>query len=243
MRWFSVIGASTIVTMTWAFLSFSFAGNNKPNIFPTSLTLWNINGEAFPNSKISINYGTLPFNRCFKKDCVIDNSDFNINGGLVYIFYLSAKEIKNSFNKIVLDGRCVSACSGLVTLVKDHVCITYDTKLELHAADSEQIPNYYTQDILDWAVAHGGFPRYDSYTFLEMPYEVAKNYWRTCDALDVIDWKKTKPDHNTLIYNRFYTEKLFDLRLILDWRQEFQNGNFSLASIIKNYSNIQVVVK
>jgi hypothetical protein len=93
-------------------------------------------------------------------------------GGEVASYVQKFRQIRDSGQRIVIDGPCLSACTLLTGIVpRDHVCITRRAALGFHAASyyddasrtlvptrhgSELVMRLYPPEIRSWINRHGG---------------------------------------------------------------------------------------
>lgn len=108
--------------------------------------------------------------------CVIRYSE----GGVIGAFMNFAFLIRSSGRRLVIDGRCISACAILADFARPNVCITKRATFEFHMAFDDagrrgRPPA--SPDISRWVGRHGGFP-YDG--LLVMRHRDATRYWPTC---------------------------------------------------------------
>ena len=93
-------------------------------------------------------------------------------GGEVASYVQKFRQIRDSGQRVVIDGPCLSACTLLTGIIpKDHVCITRRATLGFHAASyyddasrtlvptrhgSELVMRLYPPEIRSWINRHGG---------------------------------------------------------------------------------------
>jgi hypothetical protein len=93
-------------------------------------------------------------------------------GGEVASYVQKFRQIRDSGQRVVIDGPCLSACTLLTGIVpKDRVCITRRASLGFHAASyyddasrtlvptrhgSELVMRLYPPEIRSWINRHGG---------------------------------------------------------------------------------------
>lgn len=116
------------------------------------------------------------------RPCVITESD----GGSMLSFEAVALQLMANKVPIVVDGPCFSACTLLVDMARDQVCITSNAVLGYHQAfitvgeDTKYRPIHYTTPGLeDYFKAHGGMPA-DRYDLLLMPFWDAQKFYKVC---------------------------------------------------------------
>ncbi len=130
------------------------------------------------------------FGNCGFPVCRITQSP----GGLGDTFEYAA-DILNSLpdGKLVIDGRCASACVLAADRARAKTCITPRAEFAFHKAryhnvyelfgtwtlwifDTFSDPGH-SPDIDDWVYKHGGYPYF---SMLTMSNEEAQKFWRTC---------------------------------------------------------------
>jgi hypothetical protein len=93
-------------------------------------------------------------------------------GGEVSSYLRRFQQIRESGQRVVIDGPCLSACTLLTaTIPRDHICITSRAVLGFHAASyyddasrtlvptragSRLVMNLYPAEIRHWIERHGG---------------------------------------------------------------------------------------
>ncbi len=98
---------------------------------------------------------------------IIGHSREDHEGGVVEAFAAKYEKIKESGQKVEIDGPCVSACTIVASLPKDQVCVTARASLGVHlASDSDEevdvqytdwaVKKYYPKTLQDWIRQHGG---------------------------------------------------------------------------------------
>jgi len=96
----------------------------------------------------------------------------NDPGGEVSSYVEKFQEVRDSGERVVIDGPCLSACTLLTGIVpRDHVCVTSNAVLGFHAASyyddasrslvptrqgSRYVMQFYPQPIRAWIDRHGG---------------------------------------------------------------------------------------
>jgi hypothetical protein len=96
----------------------------------------------------------------------------NDPGGEVSSYVEKFQEARDSGERIVIDGPCLSACTLLTGIVpRDHICVTSRAVLGFHAASyyddasqslvptrqgSRLVMQYYPAQIRSWITRHGG---------------------------------------------------------------------------------------
>jgi hypothetical protein len=119
-------------------------------------------------------------------------------GGEVALFQLAAQEVMSEGKKLIIDGRCESACVILADLARANTCLTPRAELAVHQAATVKIIGKTYQrgravpvgkivsrrdppqsdDINAWVVSHGGYP---AEGFMTIPLEDARLFWPLCD--------------------------------------------------------------
>jgi hypothetical protein len=92
-------------------------------------------------------------------------------GGQVGPFVDWFERVRESGQRVVIDGPCLSACTLVLSLVpNDRICVTHRAVLGFHAARSldargrlraepeatDLVLSVYPQPVRDWIVRHGG---------------------------------------------------------------------------------------
>lgn len=93
-------------------------------------------------------------------------------GGNVASYVGKYLQIRESGQRVVIDGPCLSACTLVTGIVpKDHICVTNRAVLGFHAASfyddatqsfvpsragSSRVMRLYPADIRNWIMRHGG---------------------------------------------------------------------------------------
>src|SRR3989344_4450319 len=123
--------------------------------------------------------------RCTTRTCVVT---YNGGGGLG-VFTHAAEVIRKERRWVVIDGRCMSACTILADEARNRVCITKRATFEFHAGsvnflgfrlENVEFDLPYSQPIARWVKSRGGLPSAKSGKFLVMRYGEARRFWQTC---------------------------------------------------------------
>jgi hypothetical protein len=93
-------------------------------------------------------------------------------GGEVSSYVAKYHQIRDSGQRVVIDGPCLSACTLLTGIVpRDHICVTHRAVLGFHAASyyddvsrslvptragSREVMRLYPPQIRNWIQRHGG---------------------------------------------------------------------------------------
>ena len=93
-------------------------------------------------------------------------------GGEVSSYVRQFQQLRDSGERVVIDGPCLSACTLLLGIIpRDHICVTNRAVLGFHAASyyddasqalvptragSELVMRVYPATIRSWIVRHGG---------------------------------------------------------------------------------------
>lgn len=124
-------------------------------------------------------------------------------GGSVVRFYEAAQAIHNGARKrVIVDGACKSACTILIDLIPDQVCLTVWAQLYFHqgtrpvvkwmdvpvlgtltqipimVGEMERFTPSYSPVVMWWINQIGGLPKDGK--FVEMPAGIAHSLWQTC---------------------------------------------------------------
>ena len=122
---------------------------------------------------------------CTKRTCVVTENP----GGNLKTFQWAAQEIVRQQRWVVIDGRCMSACTILADEARNRVCITKRATFEFHAGsvnflgfrlENVEFDLPYSQPIARWVKSRGGLPSAKSGKFLVMRYGEARRFWQTC---------------------------------------------------------------
>jgi hypothetical protein len=126
--------------------------------------------------------------------CVVTDN----GGGEVALFQRAAEEVLSEGKRLVIDGRCESACVILADIARSNTCLTPRAELAVHQAATVKIIGKTHQrgravsvgkvvgrrdppqsdDINAWVASHGGYPVEG---FMTIPLEDARLFWRLCD--------------------------------------------------------------
>ena len=114
-------------------------------------------------------------------------------GGEVSSYIRKFHEVRNSGQRVVIDGPCLSACTLLTGIVpRDHVCVTARAVLGFHAAsyydDASQslvptregsalVMRLYPTQVRTWIAHHGGLTPH----LIEMRGRELSSLYRTCE--------------------------------------------------------------
>lgn len=136
---------------------------------------------------------------CKSDPCVVTYSP----GGTIVRFVEAAEAIYNGARtQVVINGTCKSACTILIDLIPDKVCLTVWAQLYFHRGMRPMVkwadvpvlgsmvqvpvmiggieyftPNY-SPDVMAWIRYIGGLP--EDGAFVEMPAVIAHTLWSTC---------------------------------------------------------------
>jgi hypothetical protein len=115
---------------------------------------------------------------CTKSPCIVTHN-YGGNGGL---FWIAAYSAKWREYKIIIDGRCESACALFADKARPNVCITKFATFGFHQGtkftNGRRVdPDFHSNDIYTWVQNNGGFPKNG---MLKMKYNKAKKFWRDC---------------------------------------------------------------
>jgi hypothetical protein len=126
--------------------------------------------------------------------CVIQDNP----GGDVVAFEAAAQEVLSEGKKLVIDGKCDSACVILADIARTNTCLTSKAELAVHQSAtlkivgttsvrgrsvpvakviSRQDPRQ-SADIAEWVRSRGGYP---TEGFMKIPIEEARMFWRMCE--------------------------------------------------------------
>lgn len=112
--------------------------------------------------------------------CVIE---FN-PGGAIDLFSAQAREILAEHTRVIIDGPCLSACTLLVDIARDNVCLTSRALLGYHqwsrGDGAHGLMVYSTPGLNEYIAAHGGEPTPDSGHLLMLNFHEASRFYRAC---------------------------------------------------------------
>jgi hypothetical protein len=95
----------------------------------------------------------------------------NDPGGQLGPYLQKLAALRNSGERVVIDGRCLSACTMVLGVVsRDHICVTHRAQLGFHAAwrpdetgrqvtsrdGTQLLMDNYPQEVRSWIAQHGG---------------------------------------------------------------------------------------
>jgi len=114
-------------------------------------------------------------------------------GGEVSAYIRKFHEVRDSGQRVVIDGPCLSACTLLTGIVPaDHVCVTQRAVLGFHAASyyddasrslvptregSALVMHLYPAQVRNWIVHHGGLTPH----LIELRGRELSALYRTCE--------------------------------------------------------------
>lgn len=115
-------------------------------------------------------------------------------GGPIRPFLKAAKDIKaGARRQVVITWVCASSCSLFADKVRPRVCIMPSTVFVFHRSYQDIVQEGksvrvwdtgdppYSQDIISWVHAHGGFPKTDHYDDMtKMKVEEARRFFPLC---------------------------------------------------------------
>jgi hypothetical protein len=117
----------------------------------------------------------------------------NDPGGEVSSYLRKFHHVRESGERVVVDGPCLSACTLLTAMIpKDHICITpravlgfiaasyYDDALRTQVptrAGSRLMMNLYPPEIRQWIERHGGLTP----TLIELRGRELASFYQSCD--------------------------------------------------------------
>ncbi len=123
---------------------------------------------------------------CSGDPCVVKNNP----GGDVVRFKAAAREIKRTGRRVVIDGKCDSACAILADMARSNVCVTPRAKFGFHqgyiVAQAETGGQYYllgrfkpshSRDVARWVNKNGGYPKKG---YRVMGHRPASRIWKKC---------------------------------------------------------------
>lgn len=116
----------------------------------------------------------------------------NDRGGQVSAYIHKYREIRNSGQRVVIDGPCLSACTLLTGIIpSDRICVTRRAMLGFHAASyyndasrrfvptrsgSRYVMTLYPAAIRRWIRRHGGLTPH----LIELRGRALDSFYRTC---------------------------------------------------------------
>jgi len=126
---------------------------------------------------------------CKGDPCIVKENP----GGKIKKFVEAATAIAlGDRSYVIIDGECASACTVLIDLIRNKVCLISRAKLEFHRGTrsvsasvvmfpytyKELIDLNYSREVDAWIRWKGGLPRDGS--FITMPIGVAQTIWSPC---------------------------------------------------------------
>lgn len=115
------------------------------------------------------------------KPCVIS---FN-PGGAIDLFEAEARELVAERTPVIVDGPCISACTILVDIARNYVCVTSHAVLGYHQwsmGDEHGDVTFSTPGLNAYIKAHGGEPTPDSGRLLMMNFSEARHFYKPCQG-------------------------------------------------------------
>lgn len=115
-------------------------------------------------------------------------------GGSVYAFINKGLHLLFERTPIIVDGPCASACTLLVDVARDDVCLTTNAILMYHKmswTDDKGVKhsaelNYETPGLNEYILSRGGLPEPDA-NLMEVPFEQAKQFYKPCKGWNTKD--------------------------------------------------------
>lgn len=116
--------------------------------------------------------------------CIIETSP----GGVIDLFAAEGRQLVADHTPVIVDGICASACTILVDIARENVCITRNAVLAYHKGmrPSDDGPpafedvKYQTPGLEAYIDAHGGLPDPDSGHMLMLNFHEASQFYRPC---------------------------------------------------------------
>jgi len=134
---------------------------------------------------------------CKGNPCIVTYSP----GGTIKMFEEAAEAIRNGARElVVIEGPCMSACTILIDMVPEKVCLKPLAKLGFHRGSGptlkylNEMPLYwytvwerfdisYSPKVQEWINSQGGLPK--DGTFIYMTTSAARTIWKTCSSQQV----------------------------------------------------------
>lgn len=121
------------------------------------------------------------------KPLVIEGSP----GGSVYDFITKGLHLLFVGTPVILDGPCASACTLLIDVDRQNVCLTTKAVLMYHKMfyiDANEVKhtaplNYETPGLNAYIASRGGLPEPDEELMI-VPFEQAKQFYKVCKGWD-----------------------------------------------------------
>jgi hypothetical protein len=133
--------------------------------------------------------------------CIIRNN----HGGEISLFQQAARELLREGKRLVIDGRCESACVILADMARPYACLTPRAVMAVHQASIVRLSysrnaagraeRQYelvgrsdppqSRDIDQWVADHGGYPP-DGLLLISLPD--AQQFWPMCEDGQVPAW-------------------------------------------------------
>lgn len=134
---------------------------------------------------------------CKGDPCIVTYSP----GGTIETFKDAARAIQNGARKlVVIEGKCMSACTILIDMARKKVCVMPWAKLGFHRGSGptlkylNEMPLYwytvwerfdipYSPKVQKWINRRGGLPKDGSFIYMDTP--TARTIWKTCSSQQV----------------------------------------------------------
>jgi hypothetical protein len=113
------------------------------------------------------------------RPCVIEES----HGGIIALFTVEAYVLKATGTPVIVDGPCISACTILVDIDADNVCVTTNAVFGYHKASGPKgfAPIVFKNPKLNaYIAAHGGEPDPDSGDLLMVGFNDLTQFYKPC---------------------------------------------------------------
>lgn len=113
--------------------------------------------------------------------CVIHDS----GGGGIDFFEAQGRQLLADKTPVIIDGPCLSACTILVDITREFVCLTPNAILGYHKSlnpndDTTHEITYSTPGLAAYITKHGGEPEPNSGHMLMLNFNEAKSFYKQC---------------------------------------------------------------
>jgi hypothetical protein len=118
---------------------------------------------------------------CAPELCIIKASP----GGIVDHFEAQGRQLLADGTPIIVDGPCESACTILIDIARENVCITSKAMLAYHQSyipgtEKSWDIEYVTPGLNDYLNSRGGQPGPGTGTMLTLNFNEAKQFYKPC---------------------------------------------------------------
>lgn len=101
-------------------------------------------------------------------------------GGIIDLFEAQGRQLAADKTKVIIDGVCLSACTILVDIARDSVCLTKNALLGYHKDSRGGDIHYTTPGLNEYIQSRGGLPEQNSGHLLMLNFSEAEQFYRPC---------------------------------------------------------------